>query len=136
MPWSEQSKMDIRYAAIKEYMIGRYSLQEVADCYGISRQTLYKWIKRFHEGGLSNLEDRSSRPVHLANATDPKLVKIILDLNEEKGWLGRKIHGVIDREHPEFEIPSITTVHNILHRAGRCRKYRKPKTPTSWSSSC
>ena len=34
----------------------------VADQFGVSRQTVYKWIWRFREGGLSALHNRHSRP--------------------------------------------------------------------------
>ena len=38
------------------------SVRKVAVQFGISRQTVYKWIWRFKEGGLSALHNRHSRP--------------------------------------------------------------------------
>ena len=37
---------------------------------GVSRRTVYKWLKRFREEGEVGLRDRSSRP-HLSPAPDP-----------------------------------------------------------------
>ena len=37
---------------------------EVARRYGVARQTLHGWLRRYAtEGGIANLADRSSRPV-------------------------------------------------------------------------
>ena len=40
--------------------------------YGISRQTFYKWLRRYEELGEDGLRDGSSRPLHSPNATDAR----------------------------------------------------------------
>ncbi len=35
---------------------------EAANSLGVTRPTVYKWLKRFREEGPAGLEDRSSRP--------------------------------------------------------------------------
>jgi transposase len=35
---------------------------EVADRYGVSRQSVHTWIARYRAGGLEGLADRSHRP--------------------------------------------------------------------------
>ena len=35
---------------------------EVADRYGVSRQTVHGWLRRYRTGGLEALADRSHRP--------------------------------------------------------------------------
>lgn len=40
---------------------------------GVSRPTVYKWLKRFDEEGLAGLRDRSSRARHCPHRTDPAL---------------------------------------------------------------
>ena len=42
---------------------------EVAKQLGISRQTVYKWVRRFRAEGLAGLADRSSRPHHMPRRT-------------------------------------------------------------------
>ena len=37
-----------------------------AESMGVSRQTAYKWLRRFLEEGVAGLEDRSSRPHRIA----------------------------------------------------------------------
>mgnify|MGYP001949237887 CR=1 FL=1 len=41
-----------------------------AEAMGVSRATVYKWVRRFREEGEAGLADRSSRPHHLANRID------------------------------------------------------------------
>ena len=40
--------------------------------YGISRQTFYKWLRRYEEQGLEGLRDRSSRPHQSPTPPVPK----------------------------------------------------------------
>jgi transposase InsO family protein/uncharacterized glyoxalase superfamily protein PhnB len=51
-----------RYRAVVEVLEGA-SVTEVARRYGVARQTVHGWLRRYAaEGGLANLVDRSSRP--------------------------------------------------------------------------
>jgi transposase len=38
-----------------------YSVAEVADAYGVSRQIVHAWLARYEKGGLPALADRFSR---------------------------------------------------------------------------
>jgi transposase-like protein len=52
-----------RYQAVREVLDGA-SVTEVARRYGIVRQTVHEWLRRYAaDGGLSGLADRSSRPL-------------------------------------------------------------------------
>lgn len=42
---------------------------EVAKQLGVSRQTVYKWVRRFRAEGLAGLADRSSRPLRIPRRT-------------------------------------------------------------------
>jgi transposase InsO family protein len=42
---------------------------EVAKQLGVSRQTVYKWVRRFRAEGFAGLVDRSSRPHHMPRRT-------------------------------------------------------------------
>jgi transposase InsO family protein len=58
---------------------------EVAKQLGVSRQTVYKWVRRYLAEGLAGLADRSSRPLSMPRATSPettaKIVALRLALN-------------------------------------------------------
>jgi transposase InsO family protein len=51
---------------------------EVAKQLGISRQTVYKWVRRFRAEGGPGLMDRSSRPHRLARLTSPQVTTQIV----------------------------------------------------------
>jgi transposase InsO family protein len=51
---------------------------EVAKQLGISRQTVYKWVRRFRAEGLAGLVDRSSRPRCLARLTSSEVTARIV----------------------------------------------------------
>ncbi|SNS46834.1 DNA binding domain-containing protein, excisionase family, partial [Geodermatophilus saharensis] len=47
---------------------------EVAKQLGISRQTVYKWVRRWRTEGAAGLADRSSRPHRMPRRTSPETV--------------------------------------------------------------
>ena len=52
--------------------------------FGMSRQTLYRWKKRYNPRDLSSLEERSHKPKHLRRPTwSPQLAQAVLELREE-----------------------------------------------------
>ena len=46
MPWPERSPMDQRLQLVQDYRSGLFTMTELAEQYGISRKTGYKWIGR------------------------------------------------------------------------------------------
>jgi len=61
--------MDEKLFFIREYETGHYTITDLADSFGISRKTAYKYIKRFRESGLDGLQELSSRPHHFPTKT-------------------------------------------------------------------
>jgi len=58
----ELSKMEQRYQAVLAVQVDGLSVVEVADKFGVSRQTVHSWLRRYEAGGLEALADRSHRP--------------------------------------------------------------------------
>ena len=57
---------------------------EVAKQLGVSRQTVYKWVRRFRQEGLAGLADRSSRPrTNPSRTTLPVELRIVTARVEE-----------------------------------------------------
>lgn len=53
---------ELRYRAVLEVLDGAV-ISSVARRYGVSRQTVHAWLRRYaSDGAVLNLEDRSSRP--------------------------------------------------------------------------
>ena len=62
MPWYERSPMDQRMQFVTEFDSGLFTMTELAEHYGISRTTGYKWVERHDAEGVLGLADRSRRP--------------------------------------------------------------------------
>ena len=83
MPWPERSPMDQRLHLVQDYRSGLFTMTELAEQYGISRKTGYKWIGRTAgTGGVAEFADRSRRPHHSPGATAPRLVAILVALRK------------------------------------------------------
>lgn len=50
----------------------------VAEQLGISRATVYKWLRRYESGGDAALVDRSSRPIRMPNRTSARVEQKVL----------------------------------------------------------
>ena len=51
-----------RFNAVMEVIRDGLMVIEVADRYGVSRQAVHGWLRRYRTGGLDALADRSHRP--------------------------------------------------------------------------
>lgn len=110
---------------------------DVCQSFGISRQTGYKWRRRFEEGGAAALSNRRSVAHRQPNATDEDLEALIVALRKERPrWGPKKLKASLEREHGR-QFPAPSTIGDILTRRGlitpRKRRLRVPpqSTPTS-----
>jgi transposase InsO family protein len=67
--------------------------------YGISRQTYYRWYRRFEEQGIEGLKDRSTRPLTSPRATQSEVVGKILYLRQSYHFGPNKIRMYLQRYH-------------------------------------
>jgi transposase len=58
----ELSVVEQRYNAVMEVLRDGHMVIEVAERYGVSRQAVHRWLRRYQQGGLDALADRSHRP--------------------------------------------------------------------------
>ncbi len=73
-----------------------WPVTEAAEAAGVSRQTVYKWLKRFDKGGSKALEDRPSRPHRIPVRTPRKSIRRIEQLRRRRraGWEISQATGV------------------------------------------
>lgn len=76
-------------------------------CYfGISRQTFYRWKRRYNPHHLESLEDRPRRPKHVRQPTaSPELVAAVLKLREEYPRWGKDKLVVLLRRKVTRHLP-------------------------------
>jgi transposase InsO family protein len=58
----ELSVVEQRLLAVMEVVRDGAAVSEVAGRYGVSRQSVHNWLRRYASGGLDGLRDRSHRP--------------------------------------------------------------------------
>lgn len=97
---------------------------------GISRQTGYKWLRRFESGGYGALEEQSRRPKSMAVvAADDVIRAIIAARRGHPSWGPRKLVRLLTQQLGG-DAPSERTIARVLARYGQVRK-RRSKAPLS-----
>src|SRR5262249_54514712 len=123
-------QMDQRRRFILEWRSGTMSRSALCKLFGISRQTGYKWARRFEtEKKWSAIEERSRRPHRSPSATPTKLVKLILSQRRQfPTWGPVPIRKRLQTHWPHLPWPSASTIGAILKRNGmvpdRQRRHR------------
>lgn len=117
MPFAETHIVDERTRFIEDAHCSLRSFTQLCERYDISRKTGYKWLNRWKVHGPPGLEDRSTRPRNCPWATPPEVVEAILQVRRTfEDYGAKKIRWYLERRRPELDLPSRTTVHNILLR--------------------
>src|SRR5439155_22585612 len=62
--------MEQRYQAVLAVQVDGLRVSEVAEKFGVSRQTIHDWLRRYEAGGLDALGDRSHRPTSCPHQMD------------------------------------------------------------------
>ena len=126
MPFSEIHVVDERTRFIEDAHRSLKSFSQLCERYGISRKTGYKWLQRWKAHGPPGLEDRSTRPKTCPWATPPEVVDAILQVRRTYDDYGaKKIRWFLQKHRPELDLPSRTTIHNILLRHDLVPKRRR-----------
>lgn len=133
MPWKEVNPMQQRVLFIADYLRQISNFSDLCGDYGISRKTGYKWVSRFQSGGIEGLSEHSSRPVHSPVKTPYRIEQKIIELRQQfKTTPGaKKIQVLLGRQYRHEEIPSKSTIYNILNRSGlvETRRRRRRVSP-------
>ena len=107
-----------RYRLVMRVQAGR-PIAHVAAEAGIARATLSKWVARYRQGGVWELEDRSSAPFHCPARTSAETVDLIEHWRRTHKWSARRIsHELAVRG----TVVSARTVTRWLDRAGLNRR--------------
>lgn len=75
-------KAEQRYRAVLVAGHGS-SISEVAARYGVSRQTIYTWRRRYAEHGVGGLQEASWRPHRMPRRIDAEVEALICELRRE-----------------------------------------------------
>jgi transposase InsO family protein len=130
MLW-ELSVAEQRYRAVLEVGIG-VPVTEVAERYGVSRQSVHTWLVRYRREGITGLEDRSHRVHHHPWRIPAEVEELVCELRRaHPRWGPRRLVFEMGRRGHQVTRSSVyrTLVRNGLiepkSRRRRRRDYRR-----------
>jgi transposase InsO family protein len=111
--------MEQRVAMLREHDSGVFSVADLCQRHGISRETFYQWKRRRDMGLEDWFVARSTAPGHCPHETDPELVAAIEKMRRRFPRFGpKKIKAKLLKSDPSLAWPSLSTMGDILRRAG------------------
>jgi len=121
MPWRSTCSMDEKEKFIAMWLAAgtQRCMSELCRSFDISRKTGYKWIARYHRGGLPALVDRSHAPHHQRLAVPVGIERQILGVRaKHPRWGPLKIEAWLTYRQPHTPWPAASTIGALLKRAG------------------
>ncbi|HEV2360411.1 MAG TPA: IS481 family transposase, partial [Acidimicrobiales bacterium] len=113
----ELSVMEQRYHAVMEVLTTNLGVTEVARRYGVSRQSVHTWVRRYQEGGFDVLAARSHRPNNSPGRLPAEQESDIVELRlAHPRWGPRRIAHELGRAGRP--VPARSTVYRVLVRRG------------------
>ena len=114
----ELSVVEQRYQAVLAVIRDGVPVTEVADRFGVSRQAVHRWLRRYEDLGLGGLVDRSHRPPRCSHQMDPAIEVWVLEARRRNPDWGprRLVHEAIRAGLDP--VPSRSGVYRALKRAG------------------
>jgi transposase len=113
----ELSVVEQRYRAVLDAAAG-VPVTEVADRFGVSRQSVHAWVRRYEQGGLGGLMDRSRRPGSCPHQVSAEVETAVCELRREHPRWGplRLVHEL--GRTGVLPVPSRMSVYRVLVRHG------------------
>jgi putative transposase len=108
-----------RLRFVLEHEEEQYTMSELCHIYGISRETGYKWLRRYQKQGWAGLQDLDRAPQRHPNQMPPEMERAILELRRARmSWGPRKLKRVLERRDGEQRWPAASTIGALLAREG------------------
>mgnify|MGYP000892167991 FL=1 len=122
------NEFETRKLAIERYLAGEKPIN-IYESLNRSSSWFFKWLKMYNEQGLCGLKDKSKKPHHVANKTDPNIEKLVI--NTRKRLMDRNTPSTkyasagadtilfeLQKLDIGTKLPSITTINRIIKHNG------------------
>jgi transposase InsO family protein len=126
MPWKVINQMGLKIQLVTDLTKEHFSITDLSQKYGISRPTVYKWLKRYKKLGVKGLNEQSRAPKSCPHRTDEKMISLVIQeklKNRKRG--PRKIRAQLKRQHPHLPLPAISTISYWLKKEGLVKERKK-----------
>jgi transposase InsO family protein len=123
----ELTKVEQRYQAVLAVQVDGLTVTEVAEKWGVSRQTVHSWLARYETAGLEGLKDRSHRPASCPHQMPASVEARVCELGRQHPYWGpvRIVHQ-LGREGVEV-VPSHMGIWRALVRHGLIEPHARGK---------
>jgi transposase InsO family protein len=119
MPWSQTDPMKERMKFVVLAQEGLYSMTELCERFGISRQAGYTRLRRYEQEGIEGLTSRSHTPKSCPHRMPEEVRTALLDARKaHPDWGPRKILVWLQARRPELALPAASTVGDLYKREG------------------
>ena len=118
-----------RFNAVMEVIRDGLTVTEVAERYGVSRQAVHGWLRRYASGGLEALAGRSHRPNSCPHQMPAAVEACLCELRRRHpGWGQHRLAYELVRDGVDPP-PGLTSIYRALVRNGliqpKARRRRK-----------
>jgi putative transposase len=128
MPWMETCPMDQRMAFIADWLRDEGTMTALAERFGISRKTGYKWVERYEQDPAHGLAERSRAPQAHGRAMAHDLRGAIVALRHaHPRWGPKKLRAVLSEREPRRVWPAASTMGDLLRRTGLSQPRRRAR---------
>jgi transposase InsO family protein len=127
----ELSVVEQRYRAVLEAAAG-VPVTEVAAHFGVSRQSVHAWIRRYRTGGLGGLMDRSRRPESCPHQVSAEIEVVVCELRREHPRWGplMLVHALA--KSGVSPVPARMSVYRVLVRHGLIEPHARKRPKESY----
>ncbi len=99
-----------RWVLVERVVVKGWPVAIAAESMGVSRETAYRWVRRFRAEGRAGLVDRSSRPHRFPNQTPADVEDRVCELRRARRWGPHRIAWALGMPR--------STVERVLRRRG------------------
>jgi len=126
MPWEEIKSMDLKVRLVSDWKFGDSNKTDLSKKYGVSRKTIYKWLKRYDQLGIDGLKEQSRAPKSCPHRISEKILSLIIQEKLRKRNRGpKKIKAQLQRRHTDIALPAVSTISYWLKKKGLVQKRKK-----------
>jgi len=125
----ELGVVEQRFQAVLE-VLGGAAVTDVARRYGVARQTVHRWLRRYAESGVSGLVDESSKPHTCPHQMPARVEARVVEMRwAHPGWGPRTIAYYLAEEGVS-PVPSRSAIYRALlrHNLVNRKRRRKPRS--------
>lgn len=130
----ELSVQEQKYQAVLAVLFDGRAVSEVASQWGVSRQSVHAWLRRYEEAGLAGLEPRSSRPASCPHQMSGVVEAVVLEMRRaHPGWGPRRIVYELGRvDLAGAQVPSRSAIYRCLVRSGLIDPQARRRRDEHW----